>query len=132
MYLKGNATSRCGDYGDGYVPNDETYTHLCTNKLLERDLVLDNEPETVMDDSIDLETQYCELGRTKCGRNKHIGCTQDSGFELNPACINIEVHNMSEYQSLLLTEHNKNRNLIASGTYNNYPAASKMLQLVSN
>lgn len=130
MYLKGKPTSRCKDYGEEFVPNTKNYTHLCTNKLLERELTLENEPETVQDESIDLETQYCELGRTKCGRNKHIGCAEDSGFELNPACMNIEVRNMSEYQHLLLTEHNKYRNLIASGKYNNFPAASKMLQLV--
>lgn len=129
VYLKGSATSRCGDYGVGYVPNTN-YTHLCTNTLLNNELTLENEAETQKDEIIDLETQYCELGKTKCGRNKHIGCAQDSGFELNPACMNIELHNMSEYQSLLLREHNKYRNLIASGEYNDFPPATKMLQLV--
>uniref|UniRef100_A0A336LY23 CSON007728 protein n=1 Tax=Culicoides sonorensis TaxID=179676 RepID=A0A336LY23_CULSO len=128
VYKIGNATTSCNDFGFEYTPS-LNYTHLCTNKLIEDELVLEDEPEIENDQITDLETDYCELGKIKCGRNKHIGCKNESGFEINSACMNIEVHNMSEYRELLLKEHNKYRNLIASGEYRDFPSATKMIQM---
>lgn len=132
VYLQGNPTTKCTDFGTEFKPNNSNYTSLCTNPILHEILTLENEPETRKDEVTNLSTVYCELGKTKCGRNKHIGCAKDSAFKINPSCKNIELHNMTEYQGLLIKEHNKYRDLIASGKYMNFPSASKMLQLVSS
>lgn len=133
IYKKGQAISECDDFGEGYEKSFN-FSNLCTNKLLINDVQLDETSllNDIVDENLEMDTNYyCKIGKTKCGKLKHIGCEGENGFEVNPSCQNIVVQNMTgTYKATILKEHNKYRNLIASGLYKEFPAASKMLKMV--
>lgn len=127
-YNKGKPTTACKDFGVDYKSSD-TYKHLCSNPKEHFKLSLKEENEPVEND--ESPKDFCELAKIKCGRNKHVACEKDSGFSVNPACKKIQVHNMNtEYKDLLVKEHNSYRDLVASGNQQNFPSASKMLEMV--
>uniref|UniRef100_A0A336M212 CSON007727 protein n=1 Tax=Culicoides sonorensis TaxID=179676 RepID=A0A336M212_CULSO len=126
VYLTGKPSTRCKDHGSNYKPS-KNYKNLCSNPVETEKLTLKNE---ISKKEPDVSIDYCKLALLKCGNNKHVACKNDSGFDVNPNCKNIQVHSMTvDQKSFLLKEHNFYRNLVASGSYNQFPSASKMIEM---
>lgn len=52
-------------------------------------------------------------------------------FQFDPKCVNVEyVPFTSELKSFIITSHNKLRNKVASGTFEQFPSAARMLVMV--
>lgn len=81
VYVSGPPVSACNRRGENYGQSPR-YPYLCSDETKANASILISEPIVESNETTTGSEYYCKLATMKCGRRKHVGCTNDSGLEV--------------------------------------------------